>query len=169
MDLTNKEAEKIYRKFQVGKTITNIKNPNLEIKFMEIEGVIFFICVIIIRFRANIIFSGIFANIIYAIIVAICIAGILSKIHKIYFYGNNIIYENLLKKRKIIDVNEENEIFVTYDISDISVKEHDGDYRTEKITEYNLHIKQGNIEIVLDIKEVGNKKIRLLLNNLEIK
>lgn len=169
MDLTNKEAEKIYRKIRVRKVITNIKNPNLEIKFMEIKWVIFFICVIIIRFRANIIFSGIFANIIYAIIVAICIVGILSKIHKIYFYGNNIIYENLLKKRKIIDVNEENEIFVTYDISDISVKDPDGDYRTETITKYNLHIEQGNLEIVLDIKEVGNKKIRLLLNNLEIK
>lgn len=61
------------------------------------------------------------------------------------------------------------EIFVTYDISDISVKDPDGDYRTETITKYNLHIEQGNLEIVLDIKEVGNKKIRLLLNNLEIK
>ena len=42
MDLTNKKSKRIYKEFGTAKTITNIKNPNLEIKFVQIPWIIFF-------------------------------------------------------------------------------------------------------------------------------
>lgn len=166
MDLTNKKAKEIYKEFGTAKTITNIKNPNLEIKFVQIPWIIFFIYIIIFNFGTFQIFKGALAYIIFSIIILISIIGILSQFYKIYFYKNNLVYENILNKRKIIDVNEDNKIsikresFSSYDKLTESY---------EDIINYNLYIEQNNIKIELNIKYVGSDKIKLLIDNLETK
>lgn len=43
MDLTNTKAKEIYQNFKEKRKITKIKNPNLKIKTVKIEYIIFFI------------------------------------------------------------------------------------------------------------------------------
>ncbi len=168
MDFSNSNARKIYKDFGEEKVILDIKNTNLEVKFIKSYISILIYALIGIALGINIIRikNGIFAYIAIFFIMAFFIRGVLSQICKIYFCKTGIILENKLNKRKIIDIEKYPRIYIKYK----KYLNYDNDLRRERNTEnYILCIEQNENKIELDIKEVGSDKIRRILNNFEMK
>lgn len=165
MDLTNTKAKEIYQNFKEKRKITKIKNPNLKIKTVKIEHIIFFIAVIICNFGTFGILPGITGYIVHAIIVIGAIIEILNQFGEISFEKENIIYKTLLNKKRTVPIDNDTKIYIQYKEFE-TINRLTGSF--EIINSYKLYIEQNNNnKIILDIKAIGSKKIKMLLDNLE--
>lgn len=165
MDLTNTKAKEIYQNFKEKRKITKIKNPNLKIKTVKIEYIIFFMAVIICNLGTFGILSGITGYIAHAIIVIGAIIEILNQFGEISFEKENIIYKTLLNKKRTVPIDNDTKIYIQYKEFE-RINRLTGSF--EIINSYKLYIEQNNNnKIILDIKAIGSKKIKMLLDNLE--
>ena len=103
VDFSNSNARKIYKDFGEEKVILDIKNTNLEVKFIKSYISILIYALIGIALGINIIRikNGIFAYIAIFFIMLFFIRGVLSQICKIYFCKTGIILENKLLSKKL--------------------------------------------------------------------
>lgn len=165
MDLTNTKAKEIYQNFKEKRKITKIKNPNLKIKTVKIEYIIFFIAVIICNLGTFGILPGITGYIVHAIIVIGAIIEILNQFGEISFEKENIIYKTLLNKKRTVPIDNDTKIYIQYKEFE-TINRLTGSF--EIINSYKLYIEQNNNnKIILDIKAIGSKKIKMLLDNIE--
>lgn len=172
MNLTNKQAKEIYQQFNSEKIISGIKEPNLQIKFIKSYIWIFPLFILlgfILNFGILQILSEterIMAYIVAIIVAILSVLGFLSQFYKLYFDDNNLILENKLNKRIVIDINRYPRIYIRHQVYD-SYNHTTEMYETRH--RYDLHIEQDNDDIVLDIRTIGSNKIALFLKSIETK
>ena len=169
MNQTDKRIEEIYKKYGSEKIICDINDKSLKIRFVKSYVWIFpLIMALGCLFNYAIVFNlfGITGYVFFLGITFLTIRTFLDCWYTLYFKDNYLILENKLKKKKIINISNFPRIYIRYRESYQSSY---NNTTSKKIEQYNLHIKQNDVDITLDIVKIGSKKISALLENLQYK
>lgn len=158
MAFKNNQIRKLYNNYGSEKIIYSIKNTNLKINIFDFK-IFFFIFLIDLGSILDLLNSGSLIGFIIVMSLSIIVYCTIQK--TLYFDdNNNLILENKLKKKKIIDISKYPRIYIRYKES----------YSLDRnIQWYELHIEQNNIDIVLDIDFFNVTKIESFLDNLQTK
>lgn len=161
-----------YQDLGIKQIIYGIKDQTFKINFIKSYIFIIPLAILIGAFSSLSIFNllppliKIIATIIIFITMIITILAILSQWYQIYFNDTNLILQNKLKKKKIIDIAKYPIIYVISCEHTMYNPSTQYDYISKS---YDLYIEQNDIKIKLDVDAVGGNKIDRLINNLEMK
>lgn len=173
MDFSSNQAKQLYQQLNGEKIIVGIKDENFKIKFIKsniwIVPLIMVIAIILNLGLLQQVLVGaeMILVIIAGIIFTLCtIFGFLSQVYELYFDNYNLVLENKLGKREIIDVSRYPRIYIRQK----SYENYDrftDTYNREQ--EYLLYLEQDNKCIKLSINGIGTNKIKNILANFELK